>query len=666
MEQVLTTRRHTENRQEIQMKNIQKATGRVAYAVVPALCATGVVVADIQETELPPVTVSAHSGLAIPYDKTGVSVEVVDIEQMKEESIYTVTEALTTLPGVYVLPGGGPNQKGNVSQVVIRGMSSDAYTSTMIDGMRLCSNGGDTIITSNILGRTDLFSLGNLEVLKGSQGAVFGGGALGGVVFMETPEGEGEPSLTLFNEAGSHASYTGSVSTQGRIDNLAWFLNVGYSRTDNDMQQANGRTSTNRNAFESEIWNEALRLDYYADKDNQLTLTYRREDSEYGYDSMDPVWATYNTYRFRSNLITAKWQTKINKQWTSSLMTGLYTFDAKLADGYLQDMRNVQVEWRNAYKWCKHQSTTAAISWNRNDYDCYTGGTTDNQYKNLENVLGLAAEHHVTPNENWDNSLAARLDYSNIHDALVSIRAASSYRFNDDKTRIFGSVGTGYRAPSSFQRSTAEFVSPYGKYIGNPQLDCESSISADAGIEHAVSDNHLLSISFFWEQRDNAIGTVWDNAANANRYDNMPGHWTIIGTEIALSGTLEPHWNTGYKLAWTYTQPKTSDGHQIPSSVRQVWQADIHTSPLDGLTTGIGFTAAVGRSHYAATPYSKLDNYYNLRWYAQYKVNESLTLHIGIENLTNQKYVTDGHYADPNYSFISAGTTIHAGCTLTF
>ena len=74
----------------------------------------------------------------------------------------------------------------------------------------------------------------------------------------------------------------------------------------------------------------------------------------------------------------------------------------------------------------------------------------------------------------------------------------------------------------------------------------------------------------------------------------------------------------------------------------------------------------MGRSHYAATPYSKLDNYYNLRWYAQYKVNESLTLHIGIENLTNQKYVTEGHYADPNYSFISAGTTIHAGCTLTF
>ncbi|MBQ4595025.1 MAG: TonB-dependent receptor [Akkermansia sp.] len=648
------------------MKHRYRATQRVAYVVVPALLAAGGVLADTQETELAPITVSAHGGLAVPYDQTGVSVEVVDLQQMKQEGIYTVSEALTTLPGVYVLPGGGANQKGNTSQIVIRGMSADGYTTTMIDGMRLGSNGGDTIITSNVLGRTDIFSLGNLEVLKGSQGAMFGGGAVGGVVFMETPEGEGDPSLTLFNEVGSNNAYTGNVATQGRVDNLAWFLSMGYSRTDNDVQTADGRRSHHRNAFESEIWNEALRLDYHADKDNQLTLTYRREDSEYGYDSMDPMWPTYNNYRFRSNLLTAKWQTKISEQWRSYVMAGFYTFDAKLADGYLQDMRNMQLEWRNNYQWCKHQSTTTAISWNRNDYDCLSGGTTDNQYKNLENVLGFAAEHSITPTEQWDNTLAARLDHSNIHDALVSIRAASTYRFNEEKTRVYGSLGTGYRAPSSFQRSNSEFVSPYGKYTGNPQLDCEKSISADIGIEHALTDNHLLSLTLFWEQRSNAIGTVWDNTTQSSRYVNMPGHWTILGTEIALRGTLEPHWNTGYSVSWTYVQPKTSDDRQIPSSVRQVWQADLHTSPVEGLTTGIGVSAAVGRSHYNTTPYSKLDNYYNLRLYAQYQVNEHLTLHMAIENLTNQKYVTEGHYADPNSSFISAGTTLHAGCTITF
>ncbi len=638
----------------------------MAYAVVPALIAAGLVHADTPETELPPVTVSAHSGLAVPYDKTGVSVEVVDIPQMKEESIYTVSEALTTLPGVYVLPGGGSGQQGNVSQVIIRGMSKDNYTSTMVDGMRLSSNGGEALITSNVLGRTDLFTIGTLEILKGSHGAVYGGGAMGGVIFMETPEGKGEPSVTLFNEAGSNNSYTGNISAQGRVDNLAWFLHVGYKRTDNDMQLANGQKSSHRNAYESEAWNEALRLDYYLNKDNQFTITYRREDSEYSHDTLDPWWASYETYNFRSSLITAKWQTHINEKWGSSLMFGHYNYRSKLSDTWIPEMHNLQLEWRNTYKWCRHQSTTTAISWNRNDYECYDGATDNNPYQNLENVFGFAAEHIVSPDKNWDNSLAARFEHSNIHDALVSIRAASGYRFNEDKTRLFGSIGTGYKAPSSFQMHSPLFTYMGGKYIGNPNLDAEQSVSADIGIEHTISGDHTLSITLFWEQKDKPISTVYSEQYGANTYANMPGHWTILGTEIALIGTLDPHWNTGYKLAWTYTQPKTSDDHQIPYSVRQVWQAELYTTPSEGFTTGIGFSAAVGRAHYSTTPYTKWDNYYNLRWYARYQVNEQLSLHVAIENLTNQRYIIEGSYMSPEYSFISAGTTIHAGCTYTF
>ncbi len=665
-EQVLTAWRHTKNRQYIFMKYRHMATPCVAYTFVPALCAACVAFADVQETALPPITVSAHNGLAIPYDQTGVAIEVVNPDKMKNESIYSVSEALTTLPGVYVLPGGGTNQQGNTSQVVIRGMSSDKYTSTMIDGMRLSSNGGDALVTSNVVGKTNLLSLGKLEVVKGCQGAVYGGGAVGGVIYMETPEGKGEPGLTLFNEVGSHNGYNGQISTQGRADNWAWYLSAGYTRTDNNVKTVDGRHSTERNAFEYEQWNEALRLDYTPNKDNQLTITYRREDSEYGYDSMDPWWPSYNNYRFRSNLLTTKWQTQLNEQWATSLMFGYYGFDAKLASDYLQEMRNTQVEWRNSYRWCKHQHTTFAVSWNRNDYECYSGGTTKNQYRNLENVLGVAVEHLITPNEAWDISFAGRMDYSNVSDALSCIRVATGYRFNENKTRIFTSMGTGYRAPSSFQRSTAVFNYFGYSYAGNPHLDNEKSISVEAGVEHEMSEQHLLRVCIFWEQLNRAIDTVPETNGAVYRYANMPGHWTTAGTEISLSGTLENTWNTGYKLSWTYAQPKTANDAQIPASVRQVWQADIHTTPVENFTTGFGFSGAVGRSHYASTPYSRLDNYYTLRWYARYRVNEQLQFHIGVENLTNQKYITEGHYQDLNASFISAGISVHAGCTITF
>ena len=639
-----------------------------AYTVVPAVLTAGgfAVANDQKETELPPITVSAHGDAEIPYDQTGVSVELLDVKELKEESIYTVSEALTTVPGVYVLPGGGSNQKGNVSQMVIRGMSSDANTSTMIDGMRLCSNGGDTVMTSNIVGRTDLFSVGTFEVLKGSQGAAYGGGAIGGVLFMETPEGEGDPSLSIFNEAGSFDSYTTNATAQGKTEKLAWFLSSTYTRSDNDMQLANGTVSSQRNGFESEIFSEAMRVDLYPSEKQQLTFTFRREDSEFGYDSMDPYWPSYNNYRFRSNLATAKWQAELTEKYKTSLMAGYYSFDSKLAEDYLQDMRNFQMEWRNSYKWNKKHLTTAGLAWNRNDYDCHSGGTADNQYKNLENIYAAFAEHHFSPTEEWNSSLAMRLEHSSVHDQLASLRAATSYCFNEKKTRVYASAGTGYRAPSSFQRSTAVYNSPYGPYVGNPNLDCEESYSFDVGIEHEWTKNHSISLTFFNEHRDNAIASVWDNSTAATTYVNANGHYSIVGTEVALKGKWDNSWKPGYKLAWTYTVPKTADDRQIPSSCRQTWVADIHVSPVEGLTTGFGLSAAVGRSHYATTPYSHLDNYYNLRWYIQYKVNDNLTLHAAVENLTNQKYVTEGHYMDPNYSFISAGTAIHAGCTIKF
>ena len=103
-----------------------------------------------------------------------------------------------------------------------------------------------------------------------------------------------------------------------------------------------------------------------------------------------------------------------------------------------------------------------------------------------------------------------------------------------------------------------------------------------------------------------------------------------------------------------------------------MWSADIHTSPTEKFTTGVGLSAAVGRTCFASSynPY-RMDNYYTLRWYARYQVNEHLTLHLRVENLTNQKYVTESAYTvyDPAayaQSIICAGTAAHAGCDITF
>ena len=104
---------------------------------------------------------------------------MLDTRQLREEGVLNLGEALTRVPGVYVESGGGSNQRGNVNNIVIRGMSSGQYTLPMLDGMRLYDNTQGCNLTPNVMARTNVFDLGTLEVLKGSQGAIYGSGAMG-------------------------------------------------------------------------------------------------------------------------------------------------------------------------------------------------------------------------------------------------------------------------------------------------------------------------------------------------------------------------------------------------------------------------------------------------------------------------------------------------------
>ncbi len=610
---------------------------------------------QIPEVELAPVTVSVLGGLAVPYDQTGVSVSVLDVAELKQEGIDTLNNALSTVPGVMAQPDG-LDQRGNVANIAIRGMHCAQYTLPMMDGMRLHSVGGANI-TPNVMGRTDLHSLGRLELLRGSQGAVYGAGAMGGVIYMETPEGQGEPSVTLFNEAGSFDSYTGSAVAQGKVGKLGYFVSSTYEHTNNDIQFADGRPVEVRHAGRYAAWNEALRLDGELNADNKLTLTYRREDADYTGVSL---WGVSDS-TFRSHLVTARLQSREEEKLTMSFMARYYGVDNALGGGFALNLRNVQLEWRNMYQWNERHSTTAGLAWNRSDYRSLSSlpGMDDT----LDDTCGFFAEHSYRPSENWDNSLALRWDQSSVWEGLFSFRAASNYRFNKERTRAFASVGSGYATPSALQRGGV-YESAYGRYVGNPELDCEQSLTVDAGLEQQLAAEHYASLTLFWTRMENGIATIPGAQPGSWTYVNSNGHWTSQGIELAAHGTWENRWNTGYRVAFTYTRPKDEQDRQLQQTSRQMWSVDVHTSPLEGLTTGIGLSASLGRHDYAGL---RLDNYCILRWYARYEVNENLTLHLRVENLTDERFISNSTgMNDQSGAILNSGAAVYAGCTLTF
>lgn len=635
------------------------------------------------ETELPPVTVSAHEGIAVPYDNTGVDVTIVDLPKMKQEGWQTLSGVMTQVPGVYSVPGGGLNQRGYANRPIIRGLEDYDYTLPVVDGMRLQRSGSR--LTGTFGGLQSIFDMGNLEVIKGGQGAVYGGGAVGGVVSLDTPTGQGPASFTLFNEAGSYDSYTGYFTAQGAMGKADYFVGVGYEHTNNDLKTDPNVDMGLRHQGRFTQWQGATRVGYMVAEKTKVTFTYRGQEAAYTGWNSDSGNKSFvpTTYDYRSNLATGKVESELTKLWTTSLMAGFYSYDADLdvspvngkpSPRLRTNMRSWQTEWRNALKWNDKNTTTAGMSWNRTQYE-KIGSKLNGEPENVENILGFFAEHMYRPIKTWDNSVALRLDHSNAWGNNFTYRYATSWKVTGEqsRTRLFGSVSTGYHAPSYFERNAEYFAGTY-YWKGNPDLKLAKSLGGDVGVEQRLFRQNYFTLTGFWTRVDDAITDVklkdkvdipGVGKKTAKQYQNA-GHQTSVGFESALRGSFEDAWNSGYTLAYTYTESKGDNDRQWKSTARNVWSADVHTSPWASVTTGLGFSAASGRT---GSTGESIDNYFVLRWYAQWKATENLTFHVRVENVTGDRFVTQvsnpaAHTGELNE--LSAGAAVYGGFTLHF
>lgn len=602
---------------------------------------------------MPELTMASHF-VGVPYNQSGVSVSIINPEEFQKAGIETLTGALSQTPGIFTLDGGGTWQRGSVSNTVIRGMNKETYTLTMVDGMRISdvNMSGD-----KLLGITNLFTVGNVEVVKGAQGAVFGSGAIGGVVAMDTPEGEGDPVTRIFAEAGSFGTFNSYATSSGKIKKLSYFVGVGFETTENDptIYDSIYDNRTGMNDFRQ--WQEALRLSYDVNDKVKVGFTYRRLDSYFEYPTpyVDynqwpavPDSHLYNTEdKNRSNLVTARVDAEITKLWSTSFMIGHYNMNYSSHtpeyDFQPNMMRNrrFQMEWRNALNWSKQWTTVAGMAWDRSDY------MSENNYSSKDewqSTLAFFAEQMWAPTDNFDASIALRLEHDNVWNNHFTWRYSNSWKVTgkDSPTRIFGSVGSGFRAPTYFE----QYASNYG-YVGNPELSISKSLGGDLGVEQRLADNHYASVTGFWTRVNDEIGTksvgTWPDSYTT--YANY-SHCTSYGVEVAFKGQFKDAWNSGYYVNYTFTMPKRDDigkyeTVQMANTARHTINAEIHTSPVEKLTVGFGVTSAMGRTNY---DYARLDNFFTARIFARYQVTDNVTLHVRVENLFDQNYIITNDY----------------------
>ncbi|MFY7817430.1 MAG: TonB-dependent receptor plug domain-containing protein [Akkermansiaceae bacterium] len=563
------------------------------------------------DKELESIVVSA---LRSPRQASDIAstVTVFDPREWEKRGLLQLREALNESPGVISTSTGG--QTGALGSVFIRGTNT-AYSQLVVDGMRLSDS---TTPLGNMLGAARSFDLGRVEVLRGAQGAAYGGESIGGVLWLETDRGKGNPNGTLFTETGSFDSFSTAMRYQGEEKNLSYFLSGAYEQTDNDGAKEPFHQGS-----------VALRLEQTINSQWQAGLTYRGVDAYYNNQGNSED-------RLNGSLFTIYLNGQVQPNWKTSFIAGHHQelYDSQSSYGnYGTDMRATNLIHDHEWSIRENLILLGGIFAHRGDFRNTIGtDQTRDRYG-----IHLGAEWETL--RRWKNYMAWRWEDYDAFGKESTWRIGSAYQMDQTGTTIRAGMGSSFRAPTYLDL----FGSSFG--AGNPDLRAESSLGWDFGMEQKIAEEHALILTIFHNNIDDRI-----NSFSKPRPVNLNGEAHAEGLEAAIRGSFHKQ-VLQYRLAWTYLPQSLSE------QPRHHVNAGIDWTATDRLLLGIGLNALSDHSWGG----SAIQSYAVGRLHASYKCCEHIRLHARWENFTNESYLLSNFYGDP---IQAAGSAVYGGFTI--
>src|SRR4051812_40983344 len=177
-------------------------------------------------------------------DEVSKAVTSVTRREIEERDEATLTDALTTVPGLRVQQLGGP---GSLVSIKTRGLRNQD-TSVLIDGLRFRDPSAPEADATSLLSDIQITDAGRVEILRGSGSSLYGTNAMGGVVNVVTDEGGGPFRGQLFAEGGGlgfargRAQFSGSA---GAAERFVWSAGVSHLNVSKGVDSTDAARSTN-------------------------------------------------------------------------------------------------------------------------------------------------------------------------------------------------------------------------------------------------------------------------------------------------------------------------------------------------------------------------------------------------------------------------------------
>jgi vitamin B12 transporter len=530
-----------------------------------------------QPVKLNEVVVTA-TRLRQPLSQIGTSVSVMSGDQMQDQKLGVVSPAMQQLPGVEVNQAGSP---GTVTDVTIRG-STAAQTLILIDGVDVntTSTGGfdfSTITTDNVQ---------QVEVVRGSGGALYGTQAIGGVVNVISKQGEGPAKFSMLSEGGNRGTERQVFTANGAEGKLGYSGSISYQSTE-------GFRPINDS---SDLLSGAGRLDYQLGADTTVSGFARYVRSNVGLvnfsnsvgEAQDPNAHQRGEFMLYKGAIEHNFTDRLVAKWSTFFVRNEIRLNnyPEAANPAFEVDDIPEETWATnpevAYTWGSGARSLAGFDFHnrwariRDEFVLPTFSSFTDFHHERQEYAGYVEQEETLPQGRAIITGGFRVDGNSDFGEEVSPAWAVVVPVRPLNASLRGSYSEGFRAPSYDELFFPGF--------GNPNLQPEISSEYDGGITKNFGEAGSVSVIYFTRRIHKLI---------------VPVPCAPVGTPQCLFGSVAG--NAGrVDTQGVEFIPAISPWHGIALSGNFTYLDETHRSPSTGaVPTRVPKYAASATLHYA-------------------------------------------------------------------
>jgi vitamin B12 transporter len=632
----------------------------LSTAVLLAAASHPAAAGDVTQAETVVVTATRAPE---PREITGTSISVITAQDLANQQILVLSDALAETPGASVVRTGGVGQP---TSILLRGAEA-GQTLFLVDGVRI--EDPTAVDGSAILGDVLVNNIERVEVLRGPQSTLYGSDAIGGVVNVLTRRGGDSPVAFVGDaEAGSFDTYRLNAAAYGSADTVDYGAGLNFFHT-NDISAAdsrNGNPETDGYTNGSATANVRIHVSDTVSIDLRTYDVLARDEFDDNFVSIPtpPFFRVADSPAFGTDKLFAGYAgvnfdfaSLSNRLSATALASQRTTYPAPRAPDDFTARGGVErFEYQGVVSPLADNTLTFGAEYQTARMTTHSIFDLSPQpAKGQDGIAGFYGQWQSTLLQLLTLTGGLRYDRDDEFGGHVSAKIAGALALNDGTTVLRANYGDGFKAPSLY-----ELFSEYSNPV--TALKPEVAQGWETGVDQFLLGGNLrAALTWFERSTQDQIdfftcfgptSPACDQRYRAGGYYFNIDRSHVDGLEAEASLAL----GETVTAALDYTDLTAIDlanGNDLARVPHVSVDARIFWKPEPGLSLG-GSIGYVGRRFDDSANTVPLSSNTLVGFYGSYDLTRYLQLYARIEN------AFDVHY-EPAFGYGAAGRAVYGG-----